>query len=392
MQIFHSRLQRKIQFALVAILIGLNIIIFANFNSRTLLIVLFATCLYILCEVNIKKKTIIMYPILLFSILLIAFTYKIESSIGRIFIWKNSLHILYDNLISGIGIGKFPTIYMEYQANYFTDKDITNKYTLLAGNIAFAYNDILEFFCKFGLLQCCIIFTSLYVTYKKCITISKYKNITFLLSLMALTSCFNYAMQILFIQIFIICIVALLKPKHVFKLPNQIAHKIGNAISFILLCILGLFSFHLCLHLNNKEESSFTVLDKKFLETTPSYLSHQAFSNFAEHKYDLCIRNLNKLFRYVKTDELELLYAKSYKELGLYNLAEKSFEKAINMYPSKYVNRYELMLLYRECIQDHKKGINIAKDIMNIHEKIPTGLSRLIINSANSYINEKDKK
>ncbi|WP_303035559.1 hypothetical protein [Bacteroides acidifaciens] len=62
------------------------------------------------------------------------------------------------------------------------------------------------------------------------------------------------------------------------------------------------------------------------------------------------------------------------------------------MYPSKYVNRYELMLLYRECIQDHKKGINIAKDIMNIHEKIPTGLSRLIINSANSYINEKDKK
>ncbi|MEY8687004.1 O-antigen ligase family protein [Bacteroides sp. AN502(2024)] len=386
-QIFHSKLQEKKRFPLIALLIGSNIFVFANFNSRTLLLVLVATCIYVLYKIDKKKKIIIMYSILFFSTLLIAFTYKTESSMGRMFIWKNTLHILYDNLVSGIGIGKFPTIYMEYQVNYFTNKGITNKYSLLAGNTSFAYNDILEFLCKFGILQCFTAFTCLYLTYKECIKKSIYKNIIFLLSLIALTSCFNYTMQILFIQVFVICLLALLKPKHILKLPSQI----GNTIVFILVCTLGIFYFHLYPHLNSKQTVLFTNSNKKILETTPSYLVHEAFSNFAIKEYDSCIQNLNKLFYYAKTDELELLYGKSYKELGLYNLAEKSFQRAINMYPSKYINRYELMLLYKEYIKDHTKGINVAKEIININEKIPTGLSKLIINSAISYIKEKDE-
>lgn len=73
-------------------------------------------------NLKIKFATI---AISIFFLLLLVFFIKPASSTGRIFIYKISYNIFEKNYFSGIGTGKFPGVYGQYQAHYFQTKPAT---------------------------------------------------------------------------------------------------------------------------------------------------------------------------------------------------------------------------------------------------------------------------
>lgn len=370
---------------IIPILFTINTIIAFNFESRTAFIILIATLTFLI----IKRYTLRLHLFIgglgiILSILIISFTFKIDSSHGRILIWKNSLNILSDNWLCGIGVSRFPRIYMEYQQSFLSHLSYYDKYFILAGNTSFAYNDIIEFICKFGfisILCISIVFLYSYSIYKKANL-----HITLMLILIFIVSLFNYFLQILYCQLFTIIIISCLKVR-----TNKLNYRI-NSSKVLIVCILFLFSCMLVYSFKyfyyKKIVDNPDSINPKItyvLSDNPNYWWLYANLCFTQHKYYSSIYALNNISNYTKSYDSEYLYARSYKELGQYDYVEKHLKNAIEMYPSKYSCRYDLMLLYKN-LKRYDDGALVAKEIIHMPQKVHTGLSFFIIKSANEYL------
>ncbi|WP_343306727.1 O-antigen ligase family protein [Chitinophaga niabensis] len=109
--------------------------------------------LYLTCNrFRIGKLKLISCLIFLAIILLVLSTIiDPDSSRGRLLIYKISLPIWKDHFFSGIGPGKFASIYNIYQAEYFGGGLNTSKELLLADNTYYAFNDYLQFVVEYGI-------------------------------------------------------------------------------------------------------------------------------------------------------------------------------------------------------------------------------------------------
>ena len=103
---------------------------------------------------KVTKKTF-NYTIVLLGtaiVLLITFTLvnlNIESSRGRIMIWKISLPMFSENPITGIGHGNYARDYLNYQTQFFNNPD-NIPLAWKAANLKQAHNEYLQAFCESG--------------------------------------------------------------------------------------------------------------------------------------------------------------------------------------------------------------------------------------------------
>lgn len=72
---------------------------------------------------------ILMIAIGVFIVLL--FFYKTDSTNGRWLILKVSLNMIKENWITGVGLGRFKTVYNTYQAAYFNSHGLDGNEALL---------------------------------------------------------------------------------------------------------------------------------------------------------------------------------------------------------------------------------------------------------------------
>lgn len=372
-------------------LLILNLAFAIYFSSRTSFVIIIITLFFLIkSRYSINLSNLLIAPILVGIILYISFTFKIDSSFGRLFIWKNSLSILGDNWIDGVGLGRFPRVFMEYQQTLVKNLSFDNKYFLLAGNTSFAYNDVLEFMCKLGVLPFVILISSFLYSYYR--PIRNKQIVNKVLVILFISSLLNYILQVIYFQLIMIVLISSLNyplQKYRYKCKNLFI------ISFILFILVGcsvLFYFKYKSYKNITSEipleySSFSL----FLSDNPDYLWKYANSNFLNHNYSATISALNIVEHYAKNYDSEYLYAKTYNELGQYRLTEQHLINSINMYPSKYACRYELFLLYKK-MQRYDDAAKVAKEIIDMPQKIPTGLSFFIIESAKNYIEEYESR
>jgi len=79
---------------------------------------------------------------------------KIDSSNGRILIWKVSSTMAKEHWATGAGTGKFPHLYLHYQKKFFDERSTgVEQYKNLAGDVRFAFNDFLQMFVEGGILS-----------------------------------------------------------------------------------------------------------------------------------------------------------------------------------------------------------------------------------------------
>jgi hypothetical protein len=100
----------------------------------------FSTFLFCCFAFSISRKHKIALLLCAVLAFLGLFLYKLDSSLGRILIYKVSGQMLKDNGLTGIGFGKFYEQYLYYQAVYFQNGHYTTKELLLAGNTHYAMN------------------------------------------------------------------------------------------------------------------------------------------------------------------------------------------------------------------------------------------------------------
>jgi O-antigen polymerase len=93
------------------------------------------------------------FQFLLFCFLAIyMYSIKINSALGRIFIWKISATVIHDNFFTGVGTGQFPVYYSLYQKEFFKNPVNNHEYGRQAGDIRFAFNDIIQTCCEQGVI------------------------------------------------------------------------------------------------------------------------------------------------------------------------------------------------------------------------------------------------
>ncbi len=103
-------------------------------------------------EYNVVKRLVIfIMGAALFYLVL--YGVKIDSSNGRILIWKVSSVMIREHWQIGIGIGKFSHQYIHYQKKFFEQNaDDIEQYKRLAGDVRFAFNDCLQILIEGGIL------------------------------------------------------------------------------------------------------------------------------------------------------------------------------------------------------------------------------------------------
>lgn len=106
-----------------------------------------------------RKHTIKVKPTLLKSGFLLIITIFIisiyfirrDSADGRLLIWYNTITMIKDYPLFGIGAGGWQANYMLYQAEYFLQNP-NSPYILLADNIFYTYNEFLHITAEQGIV------------------------------------------------------------------------------------------------------------------------------------------------------------------------------------------------------------------------------------------------
>lgn len=92
----------------------------------------------------------ILFVIFIFSSLFFLYQYRTVSANGRLFIWENTIRMIKEYPLTGVGIGNFKSVFPEYQAIYYQClSDIPEKY--YDGNAFFAFNEFLELYAEMGI-------------------------------------------------------------------------------------------------------------------------------------------------------------------------------------------------------------------------------------------------
>jgi len=149
----------------IAVVLAVCLFILSESNSRSAWVGLGAGFLFVTgcslashCKTNPfrKKKYLIpAFAIGLITIMSVGYwLYHIrpDSADGRILIWKSTWNMIADHPAFGIGPGKFPAVYPEYQAKALQDSVMSEKYGMLAGETEYAFNDALSVLAEEGIV------------------------------------------------------------------------------------------------------------------------------------------------------------------------------------------------------------------------------------------------
>jgi O-antigen polymerase len=305
---------------------------------------------------------------------ILAFLFKPDSSLGRLFIYKICLNILSDHFWSGIGINKFANVYRDYQAAYFKTGDYSTKELLLADNTQHAFNDYLQFIIETGALGMLILMASIYfiaALIKK--AIEKKKPSTILL--LACSEMIAISVAALFMHEYEKFVVQALFLVSLFIIASY-AFEIRKRIAYIsCFSILGLLC---CFHYG----PYFTKYDKYVQLQEANSLFQSGYINQALTAYEKLYPsfNTNSLFladygnmlssadrnkdairvlkQAIAIDNNFLFYrklAECYMNEKMFTQAEGALLYAINMVPNRFEPRFKLFNLYLSTGQKEKE-------------------------------------
>ncbi|MGB4776268.1 MAG: O-antigen ligase family protein [Daejeonella sp.] len=330
---------------------------------------------------------------ILLLIIPLIFYFKTASSQGRLLIYKISGRIFSDHWLHGIGLGKFKTTYLYYQADYFRSGDYTVKELLLADNTYYAFNDYFQFIIETGLIGVVlIIITFLSFTY---LIIKANKNSKSFILILAcgqliaiLTAAlFNYVLCSLSVQLAIIICISIIM---FFALKIKFIYKCIT-ISFItiMLFILALgipyrfnpdyfYALQQIPNIKELDRTGFKLEARQklasvagVLHENSEYLELYSQQQAAEGDLENALNTLKKLIKKSVSNNLYVRLGNIYSRLGKSRNAEQAYLMAVYMVPNRFQSRYILYQFYRETGQ-YQKAISCAKSILALPVKIPS--------------------
>lgn len=329
---------------------------------------------------------------------------KENSSDGRIFIWKNSIQMVYEKPL-GYGYGMFEKDYNLKQATYFQYKERSEREILLANQVFMPYNDTLEQCVEGGLLGGT--FYLLFYIVMICKSYKRKKNDTLAIALCAFVmSMFNflYTYPIAWLLLMYSYAEASLGEER-----EEWKAYLSRKYSCAFVGVLGIFVIILLnTNLNfikaqyqlkkiNQLLDKHIIVDEVFLaslkdevSTSELYYTSLAKNFLLERKYECAIDALNVAKKYTSSPSVYLSMATNYAKCDNISEAIQCVLIAKGIIPHHFVPDFLLMELYVKC-GESKKALMQARHILKKPIKVHSEKVDEIRKEAFKYIQAYEK-
>ncbi len=386
----------RLLFSLCTVIIMAGIILS---GSRTAFLSLMITLIYFIHIKKfylIKSSGILKKRFRILSILFVAlslmglYLYRPLSANARLLIWRVSLQMATENLLTGHGVQSFSSLYMPTQADFF-EKNPDSIFKNVSNNHFQSFNEYIHLLCEQGIVGLSIFILIIFFSVK-------YSNIYFikagLLSLLV-CSAFIYIADIFSIlclfPIFIGLLGSSIKPVTIIEIKRLL--KITLISLFVCTSSIAIlfnnkynvaetFLRHLLLHNEQRpvDESCSNILIKN--HTFSLFYAKQL--TFYENK-DLAIQTIEKISKHISTSDMMSDLGQLCKQAGYVKKAEEYFIVSSLMNPQKLTPLYFLFLLYEEN-GDNSKAIETAIRIMNYESRFYGSVAIRIKNEIREYL------
>ena len=357
-------------------------------------------------KVSLKKITLLFCSLVIIAIPLLY--YKINSTFGRLFIYKINFQIIKENFWWGIN-KPYNVIFNHTQANHFNINSLNTSNALLASNGYFTFNEWLGVFINYGIIGF-ILFTAftVYLVYECFQQLQKHKSnktaiaiILFLLVVEMVSYPFSFG---IYTSIFLCCTVILLQHSIWFNLNKY--SKPTLWVAGFGLCIFFLYKDVNSYFKNQKIEfakESFKIgYFNQSLETALTEIKEQPNNGELAYFISKIYFQVNKIYSslfYIQLAHQNLCTDELHFHWGNYYTAKKDFENAKQQYlqatyimPSRFKNRLALIDSYLK-LNKRDSAFVYSSLTANLTEKIPSTLSNFYkqkaINLRDSLLNLK---
>ncbi|GAB1858666.1 O-antigen ligase family protein [Flavobacteriaceae bacterium MHTCC 0001] len=362
-------------------------------ESRTAIVALILTSIFICYKKFIhqfkskKIKRVAIIAVLGFTIGIggVIYNFNTNSMSGRFLIWKISLRIIRDNVLTGIGLGNYQPIYMTYQSKYFSSVSNNSREALLADNVNFAFNEFIQLGAETGLFGLVLIAIVLVILFQVLLKKSGRQVIiiTALLIHFLIISQFSYPLNEIPLLVILCTILFLIRNylKTLFTLHLNHVYKVVVLIAIIVFnsfWVINTYNAYSSWNLAKKESFGGSLKTCiKYFETANKNLSNNGFFLFnygailsEEEKCTRAIPILLKASKYYNENYIWEKLGDCSKNSNV-SEAEFYYINAINMVPNRFTPMYKLFLLYKDNgkIDEAKK---VATDIIDKKIKIPS--------------------
>ena len=330
-----------------------------------------------------KRKNLVIPLVFTMAIVVIVtmfgiFSLKKDSAHSRLFSWQISAKVIASNPATGEGTGYFGGAYAKQQAQYFSENP-ESKYLYAADCPTYAFNEYLQIGTELGLIGLVlffvVIFSALRDIFKKS---NPFQYGLIALLVFALTS---YPFHL--VPLLILFVVSIAAQKSM-ALPGRLTGKIVfSIISIATFCVWITMRQPINSHIKAQIEwQKLKSLYRMEMYAVAGYEEIYPVLGY-DHKFLFEYgHSLNKLGEHLKSNEIlrrgaalssdpmfHNVMGNNYLDLKDYDRAEKSYETAYNIVPSRIYPLYLLAKLYIEQ-GNNAKALDMCRKIMDFKPKV----------------------
>ncbi|SUE33513.1 O-antigen ligase family protein [Rikenella microfusus] len=323
----------------------------------------------------------------------ILFSWKQDSAMGRILIWKISGGMVVEAPVWGRGAGSFQADYMTCQADFFKANP-DSKYAQVAGNVFHPFNEFLLLSIEFGLVGLLLVSLILFPVVRN-ICISGFNPFSTCIAAIALFSCFSYPVHYAYVCIVLaFCLGNVqLKPLFWLKIRRIGLFVLGGLSAMILFfCLAKDVEYEY--QWNRIREGTLSGKAPELMEQyrllyqkwnyNPRFLYHYGvtLNYIGLHRASNDI--LAQCSEVYNSYDLQMLMGNNYYAEGKWDLALSHYAKASQMCPNRFRPLYMQIMVY-DHRQEYDSAAQLARELLVKPVKIPSDEIRQMQSEARRY-------
>lgn len=323
----------------------------------------------------------------------ILFSWKQDSAMGRILIWKISGGMVVEAPVWGRGAGSFQADYMTCQADFFKANP-DSKYVQVAGNVFHPFNEFLLLSIEFGLVGLLLVSLILFPVVRN-ICISGFNPFSTCIAAIALFSCFSYPVHYAYVCIVLaFCLGNVqLKPLFWLKIRRIGLFVLGGLSAMILFfCLAKDVEYEY--QWNRIREGTLSGKAPELMEQyrllyqkwnyNPRFLYHYGvtLNYIGLHRSSNDI--LAQCSEVYNSYDLQMLMGNNYYAEGKWDLALSHYAKASQMCPNRFRPLYMQIMVY-DHRQEYDSAAQLARELLVKPVKIPSDEIRQMQSEARRY-------
>ena len=370
-------------------------------------VVLFRYRIYVL----FKKKYILVVSVVILTAVFLAagnflYHYKVQSSQGRLFIWKNCITLVKERPLAGHGFNSYPVQYNNVQENYFRLNPEDEQNSWLADNIEYAFNEYLQITVELGIAGLIIFLAP--VIYLSLLFFRKKDREIMHISMFALLMCIilmafvTYPFRNLPVYLnyyFALAVLSGMDDRSIarYELKKK-KYRLLYITGMVLIIVFSVLQIKRYKAQKKWKAASAEIrgassarAQKIYREIYP-LLRHDKyflynygaeFSVLGNYKESVDI--LEETTRYLNDADTYIYLANSYTGTGNLKKAEQCLLKASCIMPGKFYPQYRLVLLYDETGRK-EEALILAKKLVNKPVKVSSSIVENIRTEMQRYI------